>query len=77
MLKLGEDVKKALGDDVVGAVVVGEGDLVWFAGGDENFAEDLRLRRQCGVGAKRDEACSGESCGRRRDVVCSLPRVQV
>src|SRR5260370_26187219 len=25
----GEDVQKALGDDVVGAVVVGEGDFVW------------------------------------------------
>ncbi len=37
----GEEVEKTLGDDVVGAVVEGEGDFVWVARGDEEFAEDL------------------------------------
>ena len=64
----GEDVEKALGDDVVGAVVVGEGDFVGIAAGDEDFAEDLGLRGESGVGAATgEEAGSGESCGRRRD----------
>ena len=59
----GENVEKALGDDVVGPVVVGEGDFVWVAGGDEDFAEDLGLRGKSGVGAATGEARSGESCG--------------
>jgi hypothetical protein len=40
----GEDFEKALGDDVIGAVVVGEGDLVGVARRYEDFAEELRLR---------------------------------
>ena len=41
---LRQDVKQTLGDDVVGSVVVGEGDFVGVAGGDEDLAEDLGLR---------------------------------
>ena len=62
-----EDFEKALGDDVVRAVVVGESDFVWIAAGDKDFAEDLRLRGEGGVGAATgEEARRGESYGRRR-----------
>jgi hypothetical protein len=65
---VGEDVEKALGNDVIRAVVVGEGDFVWVAAGYENLAEELGLRRERGVGeATGEEAYRGESCGRRRD----------
>ena len=47
----GEDFEKALGDDVVGAVVVGECDFVGVAAGDKDVAEELGLRGESGVGA--------------------------
>ena len=65
----GEDVEKALGDDVIGAVVVGERDFVWIAAGYKYFPEELGFRRECGVGAATgEEACCRECCGGRRDV---------
>lgn len=62
---LGEYVEEAFGGEVVGAVVVGEGDLVWVRSGDEELAEELGLRGERGVG---DGAgccgCGGEEgCG--------------
>ena len=64
-VEAGQDIKESFGDDIVGTVVVSEGDLVWVWRGDKNFAEDLRLCRQCGVSAERRKACGSDS--RRRD----------
>ena len=47
---LGEDVEETFGGKVVGAVVVGEGDLVRVRSGDEELAEELGLRGESGVG---------------------------
>ena len=64
----GEKVEEPFGDDIVGAVVVGQCDLIWIAGSDEDFAEDLGLGGESGVSAAAsEESCSGESCGRRRN----------
>lgn len=52
---VGENVEKALGNDVVGAIVVGECDFVRVSAGYQDFAEDLRLRGQSGVGAATGE----------------------
>ncbi len=60
----GEDFGQALGGDVVGAVVVGEGDLAGIVAGDDDRAEELRLRSQRGVGTSpgsEEKTCSG--CG--------------
>jgi hypothetical protein len=47
----GEDFEKAFGDKVIGAVVVGKGDLFGSAGGDEDWPEDLGLGPEGGIGA--------------------------
>jgi len=52
----GENFEEAFGGDVVGAIVVGEGDLVGVAVGDEEFAEELGLGGEGGVG---ECACGG------------------
>src|SRR5271168_4038461 len=60
----GEDFEEPFGSDVVGAVVVGEGDLVGVAAGDENGSEDLRLGRKGRVGEKPcGGGCRGEEGG--------------
>ena len=60
----GEDFEEALGGDVIGAVVVGEGDLAGFLRGYEDLAEELRLRGEGGVGAGSGGGCGGEErCG--------------
>jgi len=70
-----EDFEKAFGDDVVGAVVVGEGDFVWVARGNEDLAEELGLRGERGVGeSARDggRCCEGDGgcggCGAHRSI---------
>jgi len=57
----GEDFEETFGGDVVGTVVVGEGDFVWVLAGYEDFAEYLGLGGECGVG---ECACGGggEKC---------------
>ncbi len=46
----GEDFEEALGGEVVGAIVEGEGDLGWVGGIDDGFAEDLGAAGEGGVG---------------------------
>ena len=41
----GEDLEKALRDDIVGAVIEGEGDFVWIIAGNEGLAKQLGFRR--------------------------------
>ena len=50
---LGEDFEQALGGDVVGAVVIGEGDLVGIVAGDEDSSEELGLGGEGRVGCGR------------------------
>ena len=59
-LMLREDFEEALGGDVVGAVVVGEGDLVGIGAGDEDFSEELGLGGEGRVGCGR---CGGGEQG--------------
>ena len=58
----GKDFEEALGGGGVGAVVVGEGDLLWAGRGDEGGAEELRAGREGGVGEGSgggDHGCCG------------------
>ena len=57
-LVAGEDFEEAFGGGGVGTVVVGEGDLVGIGARSEDFAEDLGVRPEGGVGG-----CSGEKSG--------------
>ncbi len=50
---LREDFEEALGGEVVGAVVEGEGDLGGVGAGDEDFAEELGLGGEGRVGCGR------------------------
>ena len=62
-LMVGEDVQKPLGGDVVGAIVIGEGDLVGVMAGDENRSEELGLRRKSSVGEGPGSCSGGEDDG--------------
>ena len=69
-LVAGEDFEEAFGGEVVGAVVVGEGDLFGAAGGDEDGAEDLGLGleggiRSCTCGCGGEEGGGGDGGGMR------------
>src|ERR1700722_5001545 len=59
-LVAGEDFEEALGGDVVGAIVVGEGDLVGVAARDEGGPEELGL---WGEGGGGPGASGGGGCG--------------
>ena len=67
----GEDFEEALGGDVVGAVVVGEGDFVGVGRGDEGFAEELGLSGEGGVGERARGRDDG-GCGHGWDCVRHL-----
>lgn len=64
-LMAGEDFEKALGGGGVGAVVIGEGDLVGIRPGYDDLAEDLGLRPESGVGSS-----PSEKARRRKDGGC-------
>ncbi len=45
----GKDFEQAFGGGVVGAVVIGKGDFAGVRAGDEDVAEELRLRPESGI----------------------------
>lgn len=60
----GQDFEEALGDAGVGAVVVGQGDLVGAGASNEDFAEELGLGPEGGVGpGSGEESGGGGGCG--------------
>src|ERR1700730_6100449 len=61
-----EECEESFGSDVVGAVVVGEGDLARALRGDQDFAEDLRAGPEGGVGARSGGGGGGGDRRRRR-----------
>ncbi len=60
---LREEVEEAPGPGIVGAVVVGEGELRGIVSGDQGAAEELRLRIHGRVGA----GSGGQSGGGESD----------